>query len=84
MLLAPFPDQVLAALGSAGGVPVPAVYGFCKDPSVVGTPFYLMEYVEGRIFQNPDLPVSNACLFLTCPFSYLPSDTPSPAPASAP
>lgn len=65
-------DQVLAALGSAGGVPVPAVYCFCNDPSVVGTPFYLMEYVQGRIFQNPDLPVRAPSFFSTCPFLVAP------------
>ncbi|CAI5952023.1 unnamed protein product [Closterium sp. NIES-65] len=53
--------QVLAALGSqAGGatVPVPAVHALCTDPSVIGTPFYIMDFVPGRIFTNPCLPVS--------------------------
>ncbi|CAI5995372.1 unnamed protein product [Closterium sp. NIES-65] len=51
--------QVLAALGSqAGGatVPVPAVHALCTDPSVIGTPFYIMDFVPGRIFTNPRLP----------------------------
>ncbi|CAI5955845.1 unnamed protein product [Closterium sp. NIES-64] len=51
--------QVLAALGSqAGGatVPVPAVHALCTDPSVIGTPFYIMDFVPGRIFTNPCLP----------------------------
>ena len=29
---------------------------YCDDASVAGTPFYLMEYVEGRIFWTPALP----------------------------
>lgn len=37
-------------------VPVPKPVLLCEDPSVLGTPFYLMEFVEGRVFQNPALP----------------------------
>ncbi|CAI5527871.1 unnamed protein product [Closterium sp. Naga37s-1] len=51
--------QVLAALGSpaAGAtVPVPAVHALCTDPSVIGTPFYIMDFVPGRIFTDPCLP----------------------------
>lgn len=36
-------------------VPVPAMLSFCADPSVIGTPFYLMEFVHGRIFKDPTL-----------------------------
>lgn len=28
----------------------------CEDPSVLGTPFYVMEHVKGRIFNDPSLP----------------------------
>ena len=28
----------------------------CEDPSVLGTPFYLMQHVKGRIFTDPSLP----------------------------
>jgi len=46
---------VLQALqGSA--VPVPAVHLYCADRSVIGTPFYIMTFVEGRIFTDPALP----------------------------
>jgi aminoglycoside phosphotransferase (APT) family kinase protein len=31
-------------------VPVPRVYGVCYDPQIIGTMFYVMERVEGRIF----------------------------------
>ncbi|XP_064209433.1 acyl-CoA dehydrogenase family member 10-like [Anguilla rostrata] len=47
--------RVLKALGSAG-VPVPEVIALCEDPSVIGTPFYLMEYRAGRVFLDPSLP----------------------------
>uniref|UniRef100_M4B684 Acyl-CoA dehydrogenase n=1 Tax=Hyaloperonospora arabidopsidis (strain Emoy2) TaxID=559515 RepID=M4B684_HYAAE len=37
-------------------VPVPRTVLLCEDPGVIGTTFYLMEYVPGRIFQDPSLP----------------------------
>jgi hypothetical protein len=30
--------------------------GLCEDAAVLGTPFYLMEHVKGRIFTDPSLP----------------------------
>ncbi|XP_015899901.1 probable acyl-CoA dehydrogenase IBR3 [Ziziphus jujuba] len=48
--------QVLQALGSHTQVPVPKVFCLCTDPSVIGTAFYIMEYLEGRIFIDPKLP----------------------------
>ncbi|CAI5483439.1 unnamed protein product [Closterium sp. Yama58-4] len=51
--------QVLAALGSpdaGAAVLVPAVHALCTDPSVIGTPFYIMDFVPGRIFTDPCLP----------------------------
>ncbi len=47
--------RILSALAGSG-VPVPRALCYCDDASVAGTPFYLMEYVEGRIFWNPALP----------------------------
>jgi aminoglycoside phosphotransferase (APT) family kinase protein len=47
--------RVLAALG-AQGFPVPRVHGLCTDESVIGTPFYVMDMVEGRIFWEADFP----------------------------
>jgi aminoglycoside phosphotransferase (APT) family kinase protein len=41
---------------SAEIIPVPRVYIYCSDRSVVGSEFYLMQYVEGRIFTHPSLP----------------------------
>ncbi|PHH54631.1 putative acyl-CoA dehydrogenase IBR3 [Ceratocystis fimbriata CBS 114723] len=37
---------------SAPGVPVPKTVCLCEDSSVIGTPFYVMEFVEGRIFED--------------------------------
>jgi epoxide hydrolase-like predicted phosphatase len=37
-------------------VPVPRAMHLCTDPSVLGTPFYVMEYVDGRVFADPALP----------------------------
>ncbi|KAI9906376.1 hypothetical protein PsorP6_002796 [Peronosclerospora sorghi] len=34
-------------------VPVPRVVLLCKDVTILGTVFYLMEYIDGRIFQDP-------------------------------
>lgn len=49
--------QVLHALGTRTRVPVPKVFCLCTDSSVIGTPFYIMEYLEGSIFIDPNLPV---------------------------
>ncbi len=52
--------RILNALANTA-VPVPKPLCYCDDDSVAGTPFYLMEYVDGRIFWNPGLPdLSNA------------------------
>merc|ERR1719323_1246373 len=42
------------ALGKHG-VPVPALVTLCEDSSVIGTPFYVMEYVQGKIYKDPGL-----------------------------
>jgi aminoglycoside phosphotransferase (APT) family kinase protein len=47
--------RVLAALSRAG-FPVAAVHGLCNDPAVIGTIFYVMDMVEGRIFWDAALP----------------------------
>ncbi len=47
--------QVLTALGSAG-YPVAHVHGLCTDDSVIGSWFYVMEMVEGRIFWDATFP----------------------------
>ncbi len=47
--------RVLRALGEAG-FPVPRVHVLSDDDAVIGTQFYLMDFVEGRIFWDPRLP----------------------------
>jgi aminoglycoside phosphotransferase (APT) family kinase protein len=37
-------------------VPVPKIYILCEDDSIIGSMFYIMEYLEGRIFWDPSLP----------------------------
>jgi aminoglycoside phosphotransferase (APT) family kinase protein len=37
-------------------LPVARPLHLCSDPSVIGSMFYLMDYVEGRIFWDPALP----------------------------
>ena len=47
--------RILKALEKTD-VPVPKMVLLCNDSGIVGTPFYIMEHVEGRIFRNPTLP----------------------------
>ena len=47
--------RVISALGAAGFA-VPPVHGLCEDESVIGTPFYVMDLVEGRIVWDPSFP----------------------------
>ncbi|MGV8995326.1 MAG: phosphotransferase [Parvibaculaceae bacterium] len=41
-------------------VPVPHMYALCEDDSVIGTSFYIMEYLEGRVFRDSSLPECSA------------------------
>ena len=43
--------RVMSALAPTS-VPVPAMVTLCEDSSVIGAPFYVMEYVEGSILQR--------------------------------
>lgn len=47
--------RVLSAL-SITDVPVPKVYCLCEDSSVIGTPFYVMEFLDGRIIEDAAMP----------------------------
>lgn len=40
-------------------VPVPRMFLLCEDESVIGSVFYVMDYVEGRIHWNAALPDSS-------------------------
>ena len=47
--------RVISALHGSG-VPVAKAYHMCEDTSVIGSMFYLMELVDGRVLWNPALP----------------------------
>jgi aminoglycoside phosphotransferase (APT) family kinase protein len=47
--------RVMHALADTD-VPVPRMLALCEDPAVIGTPFYLMQHVVGRVFWDPALP----------------------------
>ena len=44
--------QVINALGKTD-VPVPTARLLCEDPEIIGTAFYVMDYVEGRVYSQP-------------------------------
>jgi aminoglycoside phosphotransferase (APT) family kinase protein len=46
--------RVMAALADTD-VPVPRMRLLCQDESVVGTAFFVMDHVPGRIYSDPDL-----------------------------
>jgi len=50
--------RVIAAL-CAQGFPVAEPLIYCADDSVAGTPFYVMSFVDGRVFWEPQMPGSN-------------------------
>src|SRR6266851_1606897 len=50
--------HVMSALGTTG-FPVPRTWGLCDDDTVIGTMFFVMDCVDGRVLwdqQLPDLP----------------------------
>jgi len=47
--------KVIAALGQTD-FPVPRAFGLCTDESVIGTMFYVMDCVDGRVLWEPQLP----------------------------
>ena len=47
--------RVISALADTD-VPVPRTYALCEDDSVIGSMFYVMEYLDGRVFWDPSLP----------------------------
>ncbi|KAK1758241.1 kinase-like domain-containing protein [Echria macrotheca] len=47
--------RIIAALAHTD-VPVPKAYCLCDDERVLGTPFYIMEFLDGRIFEDPVIP----------------------------
>ena len=52
--------RVMKALAGTG-VPVPKMLAYCEDDSLIGTPFYIMQFLQGRVFMDQGLPgLSNA------------------------
>lgn len=47
--------RVLEALRDTD-VPVAHAYALCEDPAVIGSAFYVMDYIHGRIFWDATLP----------------------------
>src|SRR5712671_6293216 len=47
--------RVISALFSQG-FPVAAPLLYCDDAGIAGTPFYLMDHVEGRVVWEPHMP----------------------------
>ena len=50
--------RVISALAKTD-VPVARAYALCEDLSVIGSAFYIMDCVEGRILWDPSLPDMN-------------------------
>jgi len=47
--------RVMKALHETN-VPVPTMRALCMDTAVVGTEFYIMDHLDGRVFRDPQLP----------------------------
>lgn len=47
--------RVMKAL-AATDVPVPQMLAYCDDESIIGTAFFIMEYLDGRVFTDQSLP----------------------------
>ncbi len=44
---------------TGSGVPVPQMHLLCEDEAVIGRAFYVMQYMDGRVFWNQSLPELN-------------------------
>ena len=51
-------DREYAVMKALAGteVPVPKMLHLCQDDAILGTAFYIMEWVDGRVFWEPGLP----------------------------
>jgi aminoglycoside phosphotransferase (APT) family kinase protein len=47
--------RVISALGQTD-VPVAKAYALCEDESIIGQTFYIMEFMDGRVFRDMSLP----------------------------
>jgi aminoglycoside phosphotransferase (APT) family kinase protein len=48
--------RVITALSEHTDVPVPRTYALCQDDAVIGTAFYIMEFMPGRVLADPRMP----------------------------
>jgi len=48
--------RVISALAKHTDIPVARPYALCTDPDLIGSWFYVMEHVEGRIFWEATVP----------------------------
>jgi aminoglycoside phosphotransferase (APT) family kinase protein len=48
--------RVIKALGAHTTVPVARTFALCTDDTVIGSWFYVMAFVEGRVYWDPALP----------------------------
>jgi aminoglycoside phosphotransferase (APT) family kinase protein len=47
--------RVMRALADSA-VPVPRVYALCEDDAIIGSTFYVMEFIDGRVFWDQRVP----------------------------
>jgi len=50
--------KVITALNETD-VPVPKSYALCEDEDIIGTPFYIMEFKDGRVLWDPAMEESD-------------------------
>ena len=48
--------RVISALAESD-VPVAKVFHLCEDPNIIGSIFFLMEYIDGEVLWDPSLPL---------------------------
>ena len=47
--------KVMSALSAEGSVPVPVPQLFVEDTDIIGTPFFVSSFVDGRLFPDPSI-----------------------------
>lgn len=47
--------KVIRALATHTDLPVPCTHVLCEDPAIIGTAFYVMDFIPGRILSHPAL-----------------------------
>jgi aminoglycoside phosphotransferase (APT) family kinase protein len=54
-------DREYRVITALAGTPVPVArtFALCEDEAVIGTAFYIMDYIDGRVLWDPSLPGSS-------------------------